>query len=458
MQCRLNGLRAENNRTFIYNTLKFNCSLILVIENFYDVFKVKILGQEILIAYFCKLIRKILKDSDMKYDFDEIVDRRGTNALKTDALLPRYGNADLIPLWVADMDFKSPPAVTDAIIERAKHGIFGYTMASQSYYDAIISWVGRRHNWQIKQEWIGFIPGIVKGIAFVIDCFTSSDDKIIIQPPVYHPFRIIPTLHHREVVDNQLILQSGQYQMDFDGLKKLIDPACKILILCNPHNPGGRVWTRQELIDIAEICYENKILVVSDEIHSDLAFAPHTHIPFACVSEKAAMNSITFMAPSKTFNIAGIVSSYAIIPNSELRERFHTYLTRYELEEGHIFAYLAAEAAYNHGEEWLDEAKDYIWKNVTFVDEYMQTNIPQIKVMIPQASFLVWLDCRNLGLSQEELVSLFVNDAGLALNDGTIFGVGGEGYMRLNVGTPLANISKALDNLKKAVDKKQIRS
>jgi len=393
-----------------------------------------------------------------KYNFDEIVDRRGTNALKTDALEPRYGNPDLIPLWVADMDFKSPPAVTEAIIERAKHGIFGYTCASQAYYDAIINWVSRHHDWKIQQEWITFIPGIVKGIAFVVDCFSSRDHKVIIQPPVYHPFRIIPNLHHRTVVDNPLILEVGQYKMDIEGLKKLIDPACRILILCNPHNPGGRVWTHQELADIAEICYDNNILVISDEIHSDLAFAPHKHIPFASVSDKAAQNSITFMAPSKTFNIAGIVSSFSIIPNKELREKFHAYLSSSELEEGHIFAYLAAQTAYDNGDEWLTEAKDYIRKNITFVDEYLKSNIPQIKAMIPEASFLIWLDCRELNLSQKELVSFFVNDAKLALNDGTMFGQGGEGYMRMNVGTPLANIQKALDNLKKALDTKQIRS
>ncbi len=393
-----------------------------------------------------------------KYNFDEIIDRRGTNALKTDALLPRYGNADLISLWVADMDFLSPPAVAEAIIERAKHGIFGYTCPSQSYYDSIINWVGNQHDWKIKQEWLTFIPGIVKGIAFVIDCFTTKQDKVIIQPPVYHPFRIIPTLHNRPIVDNQLILEAGKYKMDLEGLKKIIDEDCKLLILCNPHNPGGRVWTRQELIDIAEICYDNNILVISDEIHSDLAFAPHKHIPFASVSEKAAQNSITFMAPSKTFNIAGIVSSYSIIPNAELRDKFNKYLESSELEEGHIFAYLAAQAAYEGGGEWLSEVKKYIWDNIMFVDEYLKANIPQIKAMIPEASFLVWLDCCDLGLSQKELISLFVDDAKLALNDGLMFGAGGAGYMRMNVGTPRINIEKALDNLKKAIEAKQTRS
>ncbi|MDR2948642.1 MAG: PatB family C-S lyase [Prevotella sp.] len=391
-----------------------------------------------------------------QYNFDEIIDRRGTNALKTDALATRYGNPDLISLWVADMDFKSPPAVADAIIERAKHGIFGYTGPSQEYYNSIINWVDRHHNWKIQQEWLTFIPGIVKGIAFVIDCFTSRDHQVIIQPPVYHPFRIIPSLHHRIVKDNPLKLETGQYKMDIDGLKAMIEPASKVLILCNPHNPGGRVWTRQELVDIAEICYEHKILIISDEIHSDLAFSPNKHIPFASVSEKAAQNSITFMAPSKTFNIAGIVSSYSIIPNKELRDKFNAYLESSELDEGHIFAYLAAQAAYEHGDEWLTQAKDYIWKNITFVDEYLKVNIPQIKAMIPEASFLIWLDCTELNLSQKDLVSLFVNDAKLALNDGTMFGHGGEGYMRMNIGTPLANIQKALDNLKKAVDTKQM--
>lgn len=390
-----------------------------------------------------------------KYNFDEVINRKGTNALKIDALLPRYGNADLVPLWVADMDFLSPPAITEAIIERAKHGIFGYTNPSQEYYDSIINWIRKSHEWQVKQEWITFVPGIVKGIAFVLDCFTSKDDKVIIQPPVYHPFRIVTNMHKREVVNNPLVLSAGKYEMDFVGLKKLINKDCKVLILCNPHNPGGRVWSKEELSTIADICYDNNILVISDEIHSDLAFSPNKHIPFASVSEKAAQNSITFMAPSKTFNIAGIVSSYSIIPNDELRKKFNSYLERSELNEGHIFAYLAAQAAYDYGQEWLGEAKEYILNNILFVNNYLRANIPQIKAMIPEASFLIWLDCRELGLSQKELVSLFVDGAKLALNDGVMFGVEGYGYMRMNVGTQKVILEKALDNLKKTLDSKQ---
>ena len=389
-----------------------------------------------------------------KYNFDQIVDRKGTNALKTDVLKERYGSDDLIPLWVADMDFLSPPAVSEAIIERAKHGLFGYTSPSQAYYDSIINWVKSNHNWTVYKQWLTFIPGIVKGIAFVIDCFSTQENHIIIQPPVYHPFKIIPTLHQRKVVDNPLVLEAGHYKMDLKDLNKKIDSSTKILILCNPHNPGGRVWTKQELVDLAEICYDNDILVISDEIHSDMTFGDNKHVPFASVSEKAAQNSISFMAPSKTFNIAGIVSSYSIIPNDKIRTKFNNYLKSSELEEGHIFAYLAAQAAYEKGGEWLREAKEYIWGNILFVEEFMKSNIPQIKTMIPEASFLVWLDCRQLNLSQEDLVSLFVKDAKLALNDGSMFGKEGEGFMRLNVGSPRSIIEKALNNLKAALNNK----
>lgn len=388
-----------------------------------------------------------------KYNFDEIISRKGTNAIKIDVLEERYGRDDLIPLWVADMDFQSPPEISQAIIERAQHGIFGYTHSSQKYYDSIINWVKKHHQWVIKQEEISFIPGIVKGIAFVIDRFTTQQDKIIIQPPVYHPFRIIPERHHRSVVYNELILGEDGYKMDLEGLKKIIDPSCKVLILCNPHNPGGVVWSKQELTELAEICYDNDILVISDEIHSDLVFEGHKHIPFASVSKKAAQNSITFMAPSKTFNIAGLASSFSVIPNNELREKFHLYLESSELGEGDIFAYLSAQVAYEKGEPWLNDVKEYIWNNVLYVDNYLKEHIPQIKAILPQASYLLWLDCRELNLNQKDLVSLFVNDAKLALNDGEMFGKGGRGFMRMNVGSPLSVIQQALINLKKAINK-----
>lgn len=388
-----------------------------------------------------------------KYNFDEIIDRKGTNALKTEVLKERYGSEDLTPLWVADMDFLSPPAISEAIIERAKHCLYGYTCPSQSYYNSIINWVQKSHQWEIQQEWLSFIPGIVKGIAFVVDCFSGKGDKVIIQPPVYHPFRIIPTLHQRTIINNPLILSAGKYEMNLDDLKSIIEDDCKILILCNPHNPGGRVWTKQELIDLAEICYDHNILVISDEIHSDLIHEGNSHVPFATVSDKAAQNSITFMAPSKTFNIAGIVSSFAIIPNNEIRTKFYNYLKSSELDEGHIFAYTATEAAYTKCDDWLQEAIEYIWQNILFIDKYLKENIPQIKMMIPQASYLVWLDCRELNLTQDELVSLFVKDAKLALNDGAMFGKEGTGFMRMNVGSPRNVLAQALANLKNALTK-----
>lgn len=386
-----------------------------------------------------------------KYNFDQIIDRKGTNAIKVDALKEVFGKDNLTPLWVADMDFLSPPEITEAIVKRAEHGVYGYTAPGQEYYDSIIGWLKNVHDWKIEQEWLSFIPGIVKGIAFATDCFSEINDSIVIQPPVYHPFKIIPTLHKRQIINNELILESGKYRMNLDALISQIDSSCKILILCNPHNPGGRVWTKKELIDLAEICYDNNILVISDEIHSDLAYPDNKHIPFASVSEKAAQNSITFMAPSKTFNIAGIVSSYSVIPNEKLRKIFYHYLERSELNQGHIFAYTATCAAYNKGNEWLKEAKKYLWNNIVYVDNYLKKNIPEIKAMIPEASFLIWLDCKQLNLSQSDLVSLFINKAGLALNDGTMFGTGGEGYMRMNIGSPRSIIEEALNNLKKAV-------
>lgn len=294
---------------------------------------------------------------------------------------------------------------------------------------------------------------MVKGFAFAIDVFTRENDKIIIQPPVYFPFRTVTQSLNRQVINNPLILENGRYRINFDGLRKIIaENDCKMLIFCSPHNPGGRVWDKDELKELAEICYDNNILVVSDEIHADLVLPDIKHHPFATVSEKARENSITLMAPSKTFNIAGIVSSFAVIHNKELQNRYLSFLTPRELDRGTIFAFTATEAAYRHGEEWLDEALAYIQKNIDFVDNFLKKNIPQIKVVQPEASFLIWLDCRGLGLPQRELVDLFVNKAKLALNDGSVFGKEGEGFMRLNVGTPLSNIEKALNNLEKAIN------
>lgn len=389
-----------------------------------------------------------------QYNFDEVIERRGTDCVKFDGLKQAFGNENLIPLWVADMDFRTPDFIVDAIKKRCEHELFGYTFGSDAYYESIINWVDYKYKWKIRREWINYIPGIVKGIGFVLQCFTKPGDKVIIQPPVYHPFRIVPESMKREVVYNPLKLVDGQYEMDFEQLESIIDEQCKVLILSNPHNPGGIVWKRDTLAKLAEICARHGVLVISDEIHAEMAYPQYAHHPFATVSETAASCCITFMAPSKTFNIAGIVTSYAIIPDEHIRETFYSFMEAGEFCAGTIFAYTATTAAYTYGAEWLQQMRMYIMENVRYVDDFLKANLPQIKAYPPQASFLVWLDCRDLNLSQPELVSLFQDKAGLALNDGSMFGPGGEGYMRMNIGCPRSVLEKAMNALKKAVDKK----
>lgn len=388
------------------------------------------------------------------YNFDEVIERRGTNCVKFDLLKERFGAENLTPLWVADMDFRTPDFIVNAIKKRCEHEVFGYTYASDTYYESIINWVHYKHNWKIRKEWISYIPGIVKGIAFALQCFTCPGDKVIIQPPVYHPFRIVPESMGREVVYNPLRWRDGRYEMDFDQLESILDDKCKALILCNPHNPGGIVWKKETLARLAEIAHRHGLLVISDEIHAEMAYPQCTHHPFATVSEDAAECSLTFMAPSKTFNIAGIVTSYAIVPSDTLRSRFYSFLEAGEFGDGTIFAYEATTAAYTYGAEWLQQMRMYIMENVRYVDEYLKSQLPKIKIYPPEASFLVWLDCRELGLTQEELVSLFRDKAGLALNDGSMFGPGGEGYMRMNIGCPRSVLERAMNALKKAIDKK----
>lgn len=389
----------------------------------------------------------------MKYNFDEIIDRTATSCVKMERMKAVFGRDDLIPLWVADMDFLSPEEVTEALLERTRHGIFGYTVAYDSYFDSIINWLARRHDYRVEKEEITFIPGVVKGFAFAIDAFTEENDKIIIQPPVYHPFKLVTDALNRQVVNNPLILEEGKYSIDFEGLEKIIsENDCKMLIFCSPHNPVGRVWNRDELEQLAEICCDNNILMISDEIHSDFILDGHKHLPFATISEKARENSITLMAPSKTFNIAGIVSSFAVIHNKEIREKYMNYLVPRELHQGTLFAYTATEAAYNHGEEWLEQVIGYIQENIDFVTKYLNENIPQIKPIELESTFLMWLDCRELRLAHHKLVDLFVNKARLALNSGTMFGNEGEGFMRLNVGTPRSILQQALENLKAAIN------
>lgn len=386
-------------------------------------------------------------------EFEEIHPRRGTGALKYDALAERYGNPDLLPLWVADMDFDTPSFIVEALKKRLEHPVFGYTVVPEELWESIRSWNKKLHGWDIKREWLTFIPGIVKGIGMAINVFTRPGDKIIIQPPVYHPFRLVPEGNEREVVYNPLIEQpDGSYKMDMAHLEKIAkEEKAAMLILSNPHNPAGIVWDRQTLEEVVRICSENDVLVISDEIHSDMALWKNRHIPFASVSEQAASCSITFGAPSKTFNIAGIVSSYSVVPDENIRRKFYGWIDANEFSEPTIFAPIATIAAYTKGYDWRCRMLEYVQGNIDFLIEYCKEKLPVIKPLRPQASFLVWLDCRQMKLPQKELVEFFVQKCGLALNDGTMFGPGGEGFMRLNVGTTRQILAESLRRIELAL-------
>ena len=386
-----------------------------------------------------------------KYDFDTIIERTGTGALKTDALEERYGRPDLLAAWVADMDFATPPFVIDALKERLEHPILGYTVEPADYRPSIIDWERTLHGWEIDPEWISYIPGIVKGIGMVINVFTRPGDSVVIMPPVYHPFRITAEENGRNVVNVPLIEdEEHRYYMDYDSLESL-DIQGGVLLLSNPHNPGGRMWSADELRRLAEICRRKNLLVVSDEIHADMALWGKKHVPFATVSEDAASNSITFCAPSKTFNIPGVVSSFSVVPSKEIRDRFYSWLAANEFGDAPLFSHIATVAAYRHGDEWRREMLAYIEDNIRMVEEYCAENIPGVVALRPDASFLVWLDCRALGLSHDALIDLFVNKARVALNDGAMFGDEGSGLMRLNVAMPCIALRAVLDRIADAI-------
>ncbi|MBQ8936776.1 MAG: PatB family C-S lyase [Bacteroidaceae bacterium] len=396
----------------------------------------------------------------MTYDFDRIIDRTGSGDVKHSKLKEFFGRDDLLPLWVADMEFATPPFIIDALRRRLEHPILGYTVVPEELWSSIQRWLRDRHGWQVERDWLAFIPGIVKGIGMVVHAFVGQDERVIIQPPVYHPFRLVPQDNGREVVMNPLIEQHDDegrltgYAMDFEGLEALArDPRNRLLILANPHNPAGLTWDAETLRRVADICAANDVLVISDEIHCDMALFGHRHIPFASVSEAAAQCSITFSAPSKTFNIAGVVSSYAVVPNPQLRQRFFSWMNASELADPTLFAPIATIAAFSEeGEVWRRQLISYLEDNVRFVEDYCVRHLPMIHPLRPQASFLIWLDCRSLGLSHEALIDLFVNRARLALNEGGMFGSEGRGFMRLNIGSPRAMLQQAMERLRAAVE------
>ncbi len=384
--------------------------------------------------------------SNIKYDFDKKVVREGTSCLKYDRRDVIFNNADVLPMWVADMDFETPDFVRFAMIERAMHPIFGYTFRDDSYYEAMIGWLQRRHNWKVEQDWILYTPGVVPALHLAVNALTEKGDKIILQPPVYFPFFSVVKNHERTLVENPLLNSNGAYRIDFDLLEKQAKDA-KMLILCNPHNPVGRSWTVEELNKIANICLENNIIVVSDEIHNDLVLPPHRHQVFANLSEEVANITLTAHAASKTFNLAGLSSASMIISNPELRERYQEALTALHLQVGNVFGFEAFKAAFQQGDAWLDQLISYVQNNIDYAVDYLNQKLPKIKVRKPEATYLLWLDFSEYGLSEEELSKLLVDKAGLGLNKGRMYGQGGENHMRMNMACPLDTVKVAVERL-----------
>ena len=387
----------------------------------------------------------------MKYNFDEVVDRRNTNCMKWDTLDATYDSKDILPMWIADMDFKSSDEIINKLKERVDHGVFGYNYIPDSTYESIISWAKTRYNWDIKKEWILFMPGVVAGFNLGIRILTEENDGVIIQPPVYPPFYRVIQNSERTLVTNPLIVENGKYTIDFDDLEKKLKTA-KVLLLCSPHNPVGRVWSKEELEKIVKLCVENDVFVISDEIHCDLILKGHKHINIASLSKDMEENTITLIAPSKTFNISGLFTSVVIIPNEEIREKYENEILNLEIGHVSIFGVEGLEAAYRYGKDWLEEALVYIEGNIDYALAYIEKNIPKIKVLRPEGTFLLWLDCRELGLSQEELNKLMIEKGKVLLNDGSTFGKEGEGFLRLNIGCSRSLVEAALKRIEYAVN------
>ena len=388
----------------------------------------------------------------MKYNFDEIIPRKHTNCLKYDNVMEIFGTEEILPMWIADMDFKTPDFIVNAIRKRLDHELLGYSYSCRRWKPAIQSWVSRRYGWDIKEEEIGFVGGIVPAISFALQCFTKPGDKVLIQPPVYHPYHHVTHDLERTLVFNPLKLVNGQFEVDFVEFEEKVQD-CKIFLLCNPHNPGGRVWSKEELACMCEICAKYNVLVISDEIHCDMALKGYKHTPFAICCDKAKDICITFMAASKTFNIAGLKSSYHVIPNEEIRKQYHEFLRKSELDTAHVFATGPVATAYNEGEEWLAQMLEYVEANIDFMEQYLKDNMPKMGMIRPQASFLVFLDARGLGLPHDKLVEFFIREAKVGMNDGAMFGEEGSGYMRMNLGCPRSVLEKALNQIKAAYDK-----
>ncbi len=385
----------------------------------------------------------------MSFDFDKVTDRTGTGSVKADGMAGYFGADGLVPMWVADMDFRVPDCVTEAIKERAEHGIFGYPLVTAGFYDSIINWMKNRHSWDVKAEWIVFTPGIVPALTMSVMVYTEPGDKVLLQSPVYPPFFSSIKDNKREIVNNTLVEEGGRYGIDFDQLDYLLSQNVKVMFFCNPHNPVGRVWSAAEVRRVVELCNRHNVVLISDEIHSDLVFSPHNHLP-AAMAGAGNDNMVICMAPSKTFNLAGMASAFMIIPNNKLRMRMKQLLQNLHIHYGNIFGLVALQAAYEGGADWLDALLHYLKGNFDTVESFFREELPQIRPVIPEGTYLVWLDCRGMGMDDTQLKEFFIRQAGVAMNPGTAFGPGGKGYHRLNAGCPRSTLIRALGMIKDA--------
>lgn len=385
----------------------------------------------------------------MKYNFDEVISREGTNCEKFDAREQIFGRADVIPMWVADMDFAAPPAVVEAIRKRAEHPVLGYSYRSDNYWQSIIGWVDRHSGWKIQREWLDFTPGVVSGIVYALRAFTEPGDRIVIQPPVYHPFARQIRLNDRVVVNNPLRETNGHYEIDFEDLDRKLAGA-KVLLMSSPHNPTGRVFTREELTRIGQLCVKHDVLILSDEIHGDIVYAPQKFIHIASIDDSIAARTLTFIAPSKTFNIAGLSTSVSIVPNPVLNQRLQEEYAKMHADQGNIFGAVALEAAYTHGDEWLEQLLQYLKGNVDYVCNFLQERIPSIHCVPPQGTYLMWLDFREWGMTHEEIYQFLIDKAGWGVNEGSMFGEEGRGWMRVNIATQRSVLKQAMEQLYQA--------
>mgnify|MGYP005762139867 CR=1 FL=1 len=388
----------------------------------------------------------------MCFNFNKIIDRTNNFSAKWSEMNKNFGSNDLLPMWVADMDFLTAPCIMEALKDRLEQGIFGYTTRPSSYNESIVNWLDNRFSWKIKKEWLMFSPAVITSISLLIQNLTQKNDKIMIQEPVYSPFHNIVELNERDLVISPLIkLDDGSYIMDYEDIEAKIKDV-KIFILCNPHNPVGRVWTREELTRLGQICLKHNVIVISDEIHSDIILKNHKHIPFASISKEFCKNTITCMAPTKTFNLAGLQSSFLVMSNPYYYEVMDRAFSTLDIKRNNAFSLVATEAAYNYGEDWLDELIKYIEDNVDFAIEYIKTHMPKLKVKKPEGTYLLWVDFNSLNVDEKDLKDALINKGKVALNSGSSFGIGGDGYYRINLACPRAMVLEALKRIEFAIN------